>query len=460
MDKQLLLNAAERANTYLEALNDRKVAPSAKALKDLETLRIRMPEVGIPSAQVLEELDHYGSPATMASAGGRYFGLVIGGALPATVAAQFMAAAWDQNAGMRHASPLGAAIEEIALGWMVDILGFPSSTDGGLVSGATMAKLCGLAAARNELLSRAGWDVEARGLFGAPELEVVVGAEVHVSLLKALAMLGLGRERVLRVEADEQGRMLTSKLPPLGPLSILCLQAGNVNTGAFDPAPELCALARQAQAWTHVDGAFGLWARATPNKRDLATGFEQADSWSLDAHKWLNVPYDCGAVLCREPKHLHNAMTAMAPYLLSDTPREPSHSTPEMSRRARGVEVWAALRNLGRRGVAELIESSCAHAKRFACGLEEAGYKVLNDVHLNQVLVSFGSDERTQRTIDNTVSEGVCWCGGTVWRGRKAMRISVSSWATTERDVELSLASILRSAERAIEPEPNGSPAE
>jgi glutamate/tyrosine decarboxylase-like PLP-dependent enzyme len=358
-----------------------------------------------------------------------------------------MAAAWDQNTALAVMSPIASRIEEIALRWLLDVLGLPAGAAGGFVTGATTANFTALAAARHLLLERQGWDVESRGLFGAPPITVVVGDEVHVSLLKALSLLGLGRDRVVRVPADGQGRMRAELLPPLDARTILCIQAGNVNTGAFDPAAELCAAAHARDAWVHVDGAFGLWAAATPRLAQLVSGFAAADSWALDAHKWLNVPYDSGVAFCRDPAALRAAMSAAAAaYLVDGAAREPSQYVPEMSRRARGVEIWAALAALGRSGVADLIDRCCAHARRFAAGLEAAGFEVLNEVVLNQVLVAFGDDETTRRTLAAVQADGTCWCGGTVWHGRAAMRISVSAWATTESDVDRSLAAMIRAA--------------
>jgi len=309
-----------------------------------------------------------------------------------------------------------------------------------------MANFAGLAAARHDLLGRAGWDVENDGLFGAPPLRVVVGDEVHVSLIKALGMLGLGRKRVVRVPVDGQGRMRAAELPPLDSRTVVCIQAGNVNTGAFDPAREICRRAGEAGAWVHVDGAFGLWAAASPRYRHLTNGFELADSWATDAHKWPNVGYDCGIALVRHPSALRAAMAVGAAYLAPGDLREPCHYTPEMSRRARGIELWAALQSLGRNGIAGLIERTCGYAQQFAEGLRKAGYEILNDVVINQVLVSFGSAEATRSVIERLQREGTCWCGGTEWQGRVAMRISVSSWATTAEDVEASLAAIRRVA--------------
>ena len=314
------------------------------------------------------------------------------------------------------------------------------------MSGATLANLTALAAARHALLKRQGWDVEAQGLFAAPELRVIVGAEVHVSVIKALGLLGLGRERVVRVPTDAQGRMRAELLPDLDQRTIVCTQAGNVNTGAIDPLRAICSAAAEAEAWVHVDGAFGMWAAAAPAYAALIDGVGMADSWATDGHKWLNVPYDSGIAFCRQPEHMRGAMAVLAPYLIPSDQREPQHYSPEFSRRARGVEIWAALKSLGRSGVAELISRCCRHAARFAEGLRAAGYEILNEVTLNQVLVSFGDNATTQTIISAIQEDGTCWCGGTIWHGRAAMRISVSSWATTEEDVERSIEAICRIA--------------
>jgi glutamate/tyrosine decarboxylase-like PLP-dependent enzyme len=444
--QELLEQAARRGIRYLEGLSARSVRPAASSLERLHELGGPFPTQSTEAAEVLALLDEIGSPATVATAGQRYFGFVTGGALRATVAANWLAGAWDQCAGLEVLSPVSAALEEIVRQWLVEILRLPAGTGAGFVTGATMANFSALAAARHRVLERAGWDVEADGLFGAPPITVIVGDEVHVSLLKALAMLGLGRNRVVRVPADGQGRMRADALPKISGPGIVCMQAGNVNSGSFDPAHEICGAAHAAGAWVHVDAAFGLWAVVAPARAHLAAGVEEADSWATDGHKWLNVPYDCGIVLVREPRHLQAAMSVNAAYLVRGEKREPNEFTPEMSRRARGVELWAALRALGRAGLSELIERNCRGAARFAEGLQAAGYEVLNDVVLNQVLVSFGSDETTRRLVSAVQEDGTCWCAGTVWQGRAAMRISVSSWATTDADIERSLAAIIHLA--------------
>ncbi|MFL5800255.1 MAG: pyridoxal phosphate-dependent decarboxylase family protein [Roseiflexaceae bacterium] len=445
--EEVLRLSAERAIRYLDGLDQRGVAPTAAALDRLAELGGPLPDAPADPAEVVALLDRVGSPAATASAGGRYFGFVTGGTLPAALAANWLAGAWDQNGFVVASSPLAAAIEEIAQRWLLDVLALPPESGVGFVTGATMANLSALAAARHTLLQRLGWDVEAQGLFGAPPITVVVGDEVHMSLLKALSLLGLGRERVVRVPVDAQGRMRADALPAISGPTIVCLQAGNVNTGACDPAEEICARAHAAGAWVHVDGAFGLWLAAAPQRAHLTHGLAAADSWATDGHKWLNVPYDSGLVICRWPEQLRAAMSVSAAYLGQQGERgEPYQYTPEMSRRARGIEAWAALRSLGRAGLADLIERCCRFAACLADGLQAAGYQVLNEVSSNQVLVSFGDADTTRRVIAAIQADGTCWCGGTVWQGQTAMRISVASWATTEADIERSLAAMLRIA--------------
>ena len=447
--RPLLESAAERAIRYLEDVKERRVGPSAEAVCGLRALEEGFPEGPADQAEVLRVLDEIGSPATMAMAGPRFFGWVIGGSLPAPLAANWLAAAWDQNAGLFVASPIGTVLEEISLRWLLDALGLPAGSGGAFVTGATVANFTALAAARHAVLARVGWDVEARGLFGAPEIQVVVGEEAHLSMIKALGMLGMGRDRVMRVPVDRQGRMRSAALRGIRPPAIVCVQAGNVNTGAFDPAAEIIPTARAAGAWVHVDGAFGLWAAASPRYRHLVEGLAGADSWATDAHKWLNVPYDSGLALVRSPEDLRAAMGLTAAYLPQGEHREPSQYVPELSRRARGVEIWAALKSLGRSGMAELVDRCCVCAKQFADGLAATGFEVLNEVVLNQVLVSFGEPAVTERVIAAIQDDGTCWCGGTVWQGRTAMRISVSSWATTEADVDRCLEAMGRAA-RAV----------
>ncbi|HMA43390.1 MAG TPA: aminotransferase class V-fold PLP-dependent enzyme [Gemmatimonadales bacterium] len=445
-DRPLLQTAAALAADYLEGLPTRSVAPTQAALDGLRAIDRPLPEGPADPRTVLAELDTIASPATIASAGGRYFGFVIGGTLPVTLAANWLASAWDQDANLVVLGPGVAAFEHVAMRWLLEALHLPPECAAGFVTGATMANFTALAAARHALLERTGWDVEADGLFGAPPLTVVVGEEVHISVVKALGLVGLGRDRVVRVPTDAQGRMRAERLPAVDAQTIVCVQVGNVNTGACDPVREVCRRAHEGGAWVHVDGAFGLWAAAAPARAPLVDGIAEADSWALDAHKWLNVPYDSGVAVVRDAAALRGAMSTSAPYLVHGAAREPCDYTPELSRRARGIEIWAALASLGRRGLADLVERCCRHATRFAAGLRAAGYEILNEVTLNQVLVSFGDDAATRRVIAALQADGTCWCGGTTWHDRAAMRISVSSWATTDEDVERSLAAMVRVA--------------
>jgi glutamate/tyrosine decarboxylase-like PLP-dependent enzyme len=444
------LDAAEqRSRIYLRGVNQRRVYPSKEALEALAQFHEPFPELPCEATKIIGMLDEVGSPATVATTAGRYFGFVIGGTLPAALAASRLVTTWDQNPALRVMSPVVAEIEEVVLRWICGILGLPESCEGGIVTGATMANFAALCAARHALLAREGWKVEDDGMFGAPPITVIVGDEVHASVLKALSLAGFGKTRVTRVPTDNQGRICPDRLPKLKKNALVCIQAGNVNTGAFDPAGEVCRWAHESEAWVHVDGAFGLWAATSPKYRQLVSGFEQADSWATDAHKWPNVSYDCGIALVRDGSALRAAMAASAAYLQSGAGREPANQAPEASRRARAVELWAGLKSLGKQGLAELIERTCAHAKRFAEGLRSGGYQILNDVVINQVLVSFGSAEKTREVIRRVQEDGTCWCGGTEWQGKTAMRISVSSWATTDEDVEKSLAAIARVARQA-----------
>src|SRR5215813_2984241 len=445
--KELLGLAADRGTRYVEGVGARRVSATKGAMERLGTLAEGFPEGPSDPRRVLEILDEVGSPATVAMTGGRFFGFVIGGVLPAALAANWLAGAWGQNACLRVMSPIAAELEEIVLGWICDALNLPADCEGGLVTCATAANFCSLAAARSALLARDGWNVEEDGLFGAPPIDVIVGEEYHASMHKALSMVGLGKNRVTRVATDLQGRMRADKLPAkISSRTIVCIQAGNVNTGAFDPAEEICARAKEVGAWVHVDGAFGLWARVSPKFDELTRGLELADSWATDAHKWPNAGYDCGVVLVRDGMALKRSMGMSAAYLQAGSLREPTYHVPESSRRARGVELWAAMKSLGRSGLRDLIERTWELANLFAERLRGAGYEVLNDVVINQVLVSFGSAEKTQEVILRVQEEGTCWCGGTVWQGRTAMRISVSNWSTTREDVERSAEAMVRIA--------------
>jgi glutamate/tyrosine decarboxylase-like PLP-dependent enzyme len=448
--ERLLADAARRAERYLAGLPDRPVAPDAARLAGLAAFDEALPESPGDPAATLALLDEAGSPATVASAGGRYFGFVIGGAYPIGLAANWLASAWDQNAALPVMSPVAAQLHQVTTGWLVDLLGLPAGTGAIFVTGSAMANTAALAAARDEQLAREGWDVQTHGLFRAPELTVIIGENAHSTLVRALGVVGLGRERAVVIPADDQGRMRVDLLPDwVGAPAVICAQAGEVNTGAFDPFPEIVRWARARQAWVHVDGAFGLWARADPTRTALTAGLDEADSWAADAHKWLNVPYDCGICLVRRPEDLRRTFVAVAGYLPSDDSFEAFNHTPQASQRARQLEVWAVLRTLGRQGVADLVTRTCRHALTMASRLVDADLEVLNEVVLNQVLVRAETDEHTLAMVDNVQRDGTCWCGPTIWQGRPAMRISISGWPTSDEDIELSAQAIIAAAERA-----------
>jgi glutamate/tyrosine decarboxylase-like PLP-dependent enzyme len=447
--------AATYAAEFLESLPERTVAPKATAQDLRNELVGPLPEGPREPRLVVAELARAAEPGLMATPGGRFFGFVIGGGLPAALAADWLASAWDQNAGLYAAAPAASVVEEACGAWLIELFGLPKHVSYGLVTGCQMANFTALAAARHSVLEAAGWDVEADGLTGAPPVRIIVGEERHVTIDRALRFLGFGTASLSTVPADGQGRMRADALKDAlagssGP-TIVCAQAGNVNTGAVDPLGEICDAAHEAGAWVHVDGAFGMWAAASPTLRHLVGGMERGDSWATDAHKWLNVPYDSGFVFCAHPVAHQAAMGVHASYLVHSESRERDEMdwNPDFSRRARGFAVYAAIRSLGRSGVADLGDRCCAHARRFAEALaREPGVEVLNDVVLNQVLVRFldpggDHDARTRAVVRAVQEDGTCWLGGTTWQGKAAMRISVSNWSTTEEDVDRSVAAIL-----------------
>jgi glutamate/tyrosine decarboxylase-like PLP-dependent enzyme len=461
MTERALEEAAARAVEYLRGLPERPVAARIGAAELRTRLGGPLPDGPSDPAEVVAQLAKLADDGVVASAGPRYFGFVVGGSLPAALAADWLAATWDQNAGLFALSPAAAAVEDACADWLVDLLGLPATVTTGFVTGGLMANFTGLAAARHQVLAAAGWDVERDGLAGAPPVRLVVGAERHVTVDIALRYLGFGGGHLRVVPADGQGRMradaLQDTLAAGGGPAIVCAQAGNVNTGAFDPLGPICDAAKGHGAWVHVDGAFGLWAAASPALRHLVEGLERADSWAADAHKWLNVPYDSGLAFVAHPDAHRAAFAKVASYFVTgqEEERDPDAFTPEASRRARGFPVWAALRSLGRSGTAALVERCCAHARHFADALgQAAGVEVLNEVVLNQVLVRFldpggDHDARTREVIRRVQADGTLWLGGTTWHDMAAMRISVSGWATTEEDVDRSVEAILRAAAAA-----------
>ncbi len=441
---QLLADADRRARDYLAGVTDRRVFPGAASLAALRRFDEPLPDAGRSAHATLEMLDVLGSPGTVASNGPRYFGFVVGAALPAAAAAERLMLAWDQCASSFDNSPVAATLEAVAAGWVLDALDLPRESAVGFGTSATACGIACLTAARRTLLARAGWNFDRRGLADAPAIRVVVSESVHVTVKKALRVLGFGLDHLVIAPTDAHGRVDPARLPPLDAMTILCLQAGEVSTGEFDPFAELVPLARAAGAWVHVDGAFGLWARASADASVLAAGVEMADSWTTDGHKWLNTPYDGAMAICRDARALAAAMNGDAVYATAGVGplgRDAQKNlTLEFSRRARGIPVWAALRTLGRAGVAALVDRHRAQARRLADGLRAAGLDVVNRVVLNQVLVRCASDEATVRARADAIASGALWFGATVWRGRPAFRLSVSSWRTTDADIDAAVA--------------------
>ena len=448
-ERELLHATADYAADFIETLDERSIRPEADVDELIDALGGPLPEEGMDPRAVLASLVEDASPGVVGIPSGRYFGFVIGGAVPAALAADWLTSAWDQNAGLYVGGPSAAVIEEVCRGWLAELLGLPADVSIAYVTGCQMAHVTALAAARHHVLAQAGWDVAEKGLSGSPPIRVVVGAKRHVTVDRALRLLGIGATSLEVVPVDEQGRMRVDELALGDGPTIVCGQAGEVNTGAFDDLEAIADAAAASGAWFHVDGAFGLWAAASPKYKQLVRGSERADSWSTDGHKWLNVPYDSGLAFCAHPDAHRAAMSITASYLIQAEDRRARDQvdwTPEFSRRARGFPIYAAVRSLGRTGIAELVERCCTHAQQFAALLEEGGATILNDVVLNQVLVRFRDGESTRDTIARVQQDGTCWLSGTDWFGEHAMRISVSNWRTTDEDVERSAAAILAAA--------------
>jgi glutamate/tyrosine decarboxylase-like PLP-dependent enzyme len=435
----LLDKARQFATDYIDHFDDRPVFPTESSLRELGSLHEPMPEYPSDPLSVLATLHKIGTLGTVNQTAGRYFGFVNGGSLPVGLAARWLGDVWDQNTAHYVMSPISSRLEEICERWIVDLFGFPEQTAVGFVSGTTIANVSGLCAGRNEVLRRRGWEVARQGLYGAPPIRIIAGAHAHAAVHKAISMLGLGSENVEKVESDDQGRMRADRMPQLNEPALVVAQIGNVNSGAIDPVGEICDRAHASGSWVHVDGAFGLWARVLPSMGKICGGIEKADSWSVDAHKTLNVPYDSGMILCRHRDALMRAFEASADYFLWSEHRDPMNYRPSMSNRARVIELWAVLKTLGREGVQRLVEQLCQNAQYFARLLSEQGFEIHNEVVFNQVLISCGNDALTAATIRNIQSSGECWCGGSTWHGRTVIRISVCDWATTPKHVERSV---------------------
>jgi glutamate/tyrosine decarboxylase-like PLP-dependent enzyme len=447
--KAIFDEARDAAYNYADQALQRNVFPTPEAIENLAHFEQPLPEDPGDAHEILNQLNAFGSPATVSQIGGRYFGLVNGGVIPASLAVRWLTDFWDQNTPLYLSSPVASRLEEITEGWLRELFALPGSTVAGYVSGSSMSIFCGLAAARQRIFERLGWDINRKGFADAPRLRVITGRQAHGTVSKAIALLGFGIDNVEWVDTDDQGRIVTDAVPELDQSTILILQAGNVNSGAFDDFSTLCAKARQAGAWVHVDGAFGLWAAASQQLKQLTAGIELADSWSFDGHKTLNTPYDSGVIMCRDRDALVNALHASGAYIVYSDNRDGMLHTPEMSRRARVCELWAALKYLGKSGIDELVYGFHLRARQFAQELEQQGFEILNDVVFNQVLVACGSDSLTTETIKNIQQSGECWVGGTQWQQRSVIRVSVCSWATMPDDVSRSVKAFVDAREQA-----------
>lgn len=449
--KDIFRQAQKYAFDYADNVFERNVYPTPDAIADLDQLVEELPGSVGNAAQVLEQLNRYGSPASTAQTGGRYFGFVNGGAIPASLAVRWLSDFWDQNTALYAMSPVVAKLEEVCEAWLRELLGLPEKVVAGFVSGSSMAIFCGLAAARYRIFQNNGWDINKRGFYGAPKISVVAGRQVHGTVVKAIALLGFGTDSIDWVETDAQGRIKPDQIPQLDEGTILILQAGNVSSGAFDPFDEICDKAGRANAWVHIDGAFGLWAAASNRFNDLTRGIEKADSFSVDGHKTLNTPYDSGIVLCSDGEALTHALHASGSYIAYGGNRDGMLYTPEMSRRARAVELWAALKYLGKEGVDQLVFGLHRRAVQMAQALEIESFQILNEVVFNQILVACDSDTITEQTMRHVQESGECWVGGASWDGKPVIRISICSWATTEDDITRSVSAFVAARNKAVQ---------
>ncbi len=438
-DKSIFEQARSYAYEYIDAIPDMQVFPSTENIKNLQAFDEPLNEKSSTGMEVLDMLNKWGSPATIAQIGGRYFGFVNGGAVPASLGVKWLADVWDQCGGLYLTSPINSKLEQVCEKWMVELMGLPEGTVAGFVSGTSMANLCGLAAARFRILKNAGWDVNTNGLYGAPPVRIVAHEQIHASIKKTLSMLGFGIQNVEWVPSDEQGRAIANKIPELDSSCLLILQAGNVNTGGFDDFDHICNMANKAGAWVHIDGAFGLWAAASKSRSHLTKGIEKASSWSVDGHKTLNTPYDSGIVMCKDEEALVSAMQASGEYIIYSDYKDPLLYTPEMSKRSRAIELWATMKYLGKQGIDDMVTGFHLRAKQLEAGLAKMDLELLNEVVFNQVLVRARNETITKELVTAIQGSGECWLAGTTWNGKAAIRISVCSWATTESDIERTL---------------------
>ena len=447
IEKKIFDQAKEYGFDYADKAMDRNVFPTEEAIENLKFFDENLPVQSNHPSDVLEMLHKYGAPATTTQVGGRYFGFVTGGTIPTAMAVKLMADFWDQNSGLYAMSPIVSKLETVVENWLKQIFGLPGTTVAAFVSGTSMAILSGLTAARFKILKRLNWNVNSKGLFNAPKIRIVAGKQTHSAVLRAIAILGFGVDNIEWVDVDDQGRMFIDQIPALDESTILILQAGNVCTGSFDHFDEICDVAKKANAWVHIDGAFGLWAAAADQLKHKTKGMEKADSWSVDAHKTLNTPYDSGILLCKDRESLVAALQANGSYLIYGDKRDGMLYTPEMSRRARAVELWATLKYLGKQGIDELVYGLYEKSLQFAKELKDEGFQILNEVVFNQVLVACENDELTEKTLAHIQTSGECWCGGADYNNQKVIRISVCSWATTKHDISRSVAAFVKARE-------------
>jgi glutamate/tyrosine decarboxylase-like PLP-dependent enzyme len=448
-DKTVFDQSRDHAYDYLMKAFERHVFPSQAALENLSCFDEALPQRSSNTEDILTLLHQYGSPATVSQIGGRYFGFVDGGVVPAGLAARWLSDIWDQNTAMQVMSPVSSKLETVVENWLGQLFNLPEKTVAGFVSGTSSATFCGLAAARYRILAKSGWDINQKGLFGAPLIRVVTGRQAHSTVLKAIALLGLGKDNIEWVDTDEQGRIIPELIPALDANTLVILQAGNVNSGAFDAFEEICIKANEAGAWVHIDGAFGLWAGAVEKLKYLTRGMQKAHSWSVDGHKTLNTPYDCGIILCEDEDALISALHMTGSYMVLSGERDGMFYTPEMSRRARIIELWATMKYLGKEGIDDMILGLHERARQFAAELAEQQFDIVNDVVFNQVLVCCDTDALTNKTLKHIQEMRVCWCGGSQWNGKDVIRISVCSWATTPEDISLSVESFVKARQLA-----------
>jgi len=447
-DKKIFEKAKTYAYTYSDGIPKMDVYPSQENIDNLKIFEEPLNQESKDAIEVIDVLNRYGSPATTAQTGGRYFGFVDGGALPVSIAIKWLTDFWDQCGGLYLTSPINSKLESVCEGWLKDIFDLPAQTVAGFVSGTSMANLSALCAARYRLLKNQGWDINKQGLNGAPPIRIIAHRQVHSSVKKTLVMLGFGSDNIEWLDADDQGRAVANSIPALDNTCLLLLQAGNVNTGAYDPFAEICPRANEAGAWVHIDGAFGLWAGACVSLEHLTKGIELAQSWAVDGHKTLNTPYDSGIVMCADPEALVTSLQARADYIIHTDQREPLMYGPEMSKRSRALELWSVMKYLGKSGINEMVTGLHLHAKKLADGLSKAGFDVINEVVFNQVLIKCATTEHTKIVLEKVQKSGTAWCGGSMWGDEPVIRISVCSWATTAEDIDMTIRLFKESLDR------------